>query len=257
MTSFCFAAARISIILGFVIVAFPSGSSFADSLESVESYSPLADEFSQPKVGAWPKVDSPNSLDNRPDLCFATSSDYSIKSRLKPTSLNNSVDDFEFRYCPDTWIVEEKFSATSGIYQNASFASAGREVGRSVGMYSLGSQNSQEFYYRDEAVNWSSIGLIAESTTWADLSKPADLDFMPFAIGFASTSYSSVGLAGTGSTSNATNTNSNLQTVGGLGDGYFDGYSFTATAAVVPGPYTALLVFLGVGSLATRRRREN
>ena len=286
------ALTRTLAVFAIVFTAISNSNSFADELGSLETYAHWIDVTNLPSSGSWTKLDSPNPvvtqgelvvapahgtavprtgaaiLDLRTESVYASGGDganynYAINSDdfggTNPSSVNSGIIDFDYWICPNTWSGDANFFTPAGIYQTTSLLNSSGDIVASIGMHSLGNQNSPEVHYSVDGVNWISTGLLADSSTWTNVSMSIDLDAMTSTIGFtdsASNSHVSSSLAWDGSITDTSVSTLNLQMIDGVGKNYFDDFSFSVAPSAVPEPSSAALAFVGLFVLATQRRRK-
>ena len=176
---------------------------FADTLGSLENYTNWVDVTNQPLAGAWTKVDSPNPVTTQGELVTAPahgsvaphSGDVLLDLRtesqyvsggdganysytihdcdlggINPAANNSGTVELDFWICPDTWSGDANAFTPEGIYQTTSLLNGNGDVLVSVGMYSLGNQNTPEVYYSVDNLTWLSTGLQATNTDWTNVS---------------------------------------------------------------------------------------
>lgn len=281
----------------FAFTLFIPATACADILGGLESYQAWNDVTNQAAVGEWTKIDSPNpvapftgELVTAPAHGSATPRSgtmmLDLRTESSQPSYNNggdganytyhmNVDDYggvdpathssgtlelEYWICPNTWSNDIGFFLPEGIYQTVSLQNGNGDTLVSVGMYSLGDQNSPEVYYSVDGVNWASTGLEASNTDWSKVSLAVDLDAMTSMVSFEDTSSSSFTSGALNWDSGITDTSVQLlnfqQDIGG-GKNYFDDFAFTvSSSSAVPEPSSLFLGLAGLCLFGSRRRRS-
>lgn len=265
----------------------------ADALESLESYAQWVDVTNQTGVGTWTKVDSPNPVTNQGELVVApahgsvtpydglhvldlrTNSIYESGGDGANYSYSLNTDDFdgltpathdsgtvELSYvtCPDTWSGEGGNSfIPEGIYQTTNLYNGNGDVLASIGMYSLGNQNSPVVHFSVDGANWISTGLQADSSSWTNVSMLIDLDAKTSSFSFTdhmANTFSAPNVSWTAGITDTTVQTLNLQMDDLVSKNYFDDFQFTPTISAVPEPSSAMLFALVWVGCAVRRKRN-
>ena len=280
-------------LITFLLFSFQGSISYADAVGSLESYAQWVDVTNQPSVGTWTKTDSPNPvvsqgelvtapkhgsvtprtgnmiLDLRTESDFVSGGDnanynYTINSDdlggVNPASVSSGVVSLNFWICPNTWSRDINTFTPTGMYQTTSLLNSSGEVLASIGMFSTGDQNQPKVYLSADGVNWTDTELRAAHTTWTEVTMDINLDAMTSTIGYTdldSESYELTDVAWDGAITDTSVTTLNFFMADGVGKNYFDDFAFsTAAATAVPEPSTSMLVLVGIGLLATKRRRN-
>lgn len=259
-------------------------------LGGLEDYSQNFDDVTnQTSLGNWTKVDSPNPVVNQGELvtsgAFGSVSprsgsvfldlrtenqyvnggdganyNYGINSLdyggIDPATLTSGTVDLDFWICPDTWSGDLGFFTPEGIYQTTSLLNGNGDTLLSIGMYSLGDQNSPEVHYSVDGTNWISTGLQATHGDWTNVTMSIDLDSQMSSMSFtdlSGTTFNSGSLAWNPTITDPTVQVLNFQMDIGLGKNFFDDFSFQVTAA--PEPSSGLLSLIGLFGLLIMPRR--
>ena len=273
-------ALQFGLLLG-CLVSLSAGVAQADvvALGGLEAYdSNFKDVTLQTTVGTWTKSDNPNPVVNQGELVtsgafgsfaprsgnvfldlrtenqYVTGDDgadynYALNQAdfggLDPSSVSNGTVELSYFICPDTFSNDIPGFVPEGIYQTTHLRNGNGDILASIGMYSLGTQNSPEVHYSVDGVNWLSTGLEASNGDWTEVELLIDLDAQTSRVGFTdlnSNVFDSGDLAWSSGITDASVQTLNFQMDDGVGKNFFDDFAFTVTPAAIPEPSGAFVI---------------